>query len=443
MVKRKIVETDSADDDDPKQPLSDNEDDEVMVSRKYQMDPNDLQVYYDRLFPFNEMFRWLSYGHDPDSENENVDRTFFHRREFTFITADEVWIRYQCFENKTQFKSCVRKVSPYRIEIGPLYNEPPSMKDAIGSSFRPVEKELVFDIDMTDYDEVRVCCQDKQICNECWPLMSCAIRVLHETLTKDFGFAHLLFVFSGRRGIHCWVGDRRARALKDDARFAIGQYLSIHMGTEHGNAKLNVRQPMHHSLVRASSICEPYFLRLLESQDWLSDEKGVDRVLGFLPDSCKETHSLLRDSWLGKNQDRSSSWKFGQLRKTAQTKSILRFAVREIMLFFVYPRLDINVTRKLNHLLKSPFVIHPGTGKVCVPIPIKEDGKWIVDKFDPLTQPKVEQLHRELNKNKDAKVRFDIQRTSLHKHVENFVKSFVEPLEEAERIRRRDLPAGL
>ena len=56
----------------------------------------------------------------------------------------------------------------------------------------------------------------------------------------------------------------------------------------------------------------------------------------------------------------------------------------EIMLQYTYPRLDIEVTKGLNHLLKAPFCVHPKTGRVCVPIDPRA-----ADKFDPITVPTV------------------------------------------------------
>jgi len=76
----------------------------------------------------------------------------------------------------------------------------------------------VFDIDLTDYDDVRTCCSGAKICTKCWAYMTMAVKCLEPALRDDFGFKHIAYIYSGRRGVHCWVSDPEARALTNEVR---------------------------------------------------------------------------------------------------------------------------------------------------------------------------------------------------------------------------------
>ena len=66
--------------------------------------------------------------------------------------------------------------------------------------------------------------------------------------------------------------------------------------------------------------------------------------------------------------------------------------MEDIVLQYTYPRIDAEVSKHRNHLLKAPFCIHPKTGRVCVPV----DPERIED-FKPEEVPTVGQLLRELD----------------------------------------------
>lgn len=82
------------------------------------------------------------------------------------------------------------------------------------------------------------------------------------------------------------------------------------------------------------------------------------------------------------------------------------------------------VSKKQIHLLKSPFVIHPGTGRVCVPIDTKN-----LEKFDPLGVPTVTELLGEIdewdNINKKEE-EGDADTSRIQDHEKTSLKSYVE-----------------
>ena len=83
---------------------------------------------------------------------------------------------------------------------------------------------------MNDYDDVRTCCTGKKVCKSCWQLLVIAVEILEKTLAEDFDYHELLYVFSGGRGLHIWVCDKKARELPDVVRKGVVDYLELVTG---------------------------------------------------------------------------------------------------------------------------------------------------------------------------------------------------------------------
>lgn len=103
----------------------------------------------------------------------------------------------------------------------------------------------MFDIDLTDYDDVRTCCNKANICNKCWRFITVAIKIIDTALRDDFGFKHIMWVYSGRRGAHAWISDKRAFGMDDAKRRALANYLEVVKGGGNGAKRVQLRRPLH------------------------------------------------------------------------------------------------------------------------------------------------------------------------------------------------------
>ena len=186
---------------------------------------------------------------------------------------------------------------------------------------------------------------------------------------------------------------------------------------------------------------------ILDAQDPWAETEKAERLLQLLPD--KELNEALRKKW-DAAPGRSSARKWADIdglasagaSKALETKSAregLLEAKQDIVLEYTYPRLDVEVSKKQIHLLKSPFVIHPGTGRVCVPIDLEK-----LEDFDPLSVPTVTDLLGEIDEFDNKGVRQekegksqDYEKTSLKQFV-NYFKNYVTALLRDERQVKRE-----
>jgi DNA primase small subunit len=68
--------------------------------------------------------------------------------------------------------------------------------------------------------------------------------VINLILKEDFDFQNLLWVFSGRRGIHAWICDEGAREMTNEMRSAVVSYCNLEKGNEMSGPMM-LNSPLH------------------------------------------------------------------------------------------------------------------------------------------------------------------------------------------------------
>lgn len=97
-----------------------------------------------------------------------------------------------------------------------------------------------------------------------------------------------MWIYSGRRGVHCWVVDKNAKKLTSQARTAIVEYLSVIKGGDSVAKKVNLNYNLHPSLRRASRIVQKGFEEYAcNKQNFLGDETRVAKLLALVPSEYK------------------------------------------------------------------------------------------------------------------------------------------------------------
>ncbi|MHA2364441.1 MAG: DNA primase catalytic subunit PriS [Candidatus Hodarchaeales archaeon] len=305
----------------------------------------------------------------------------FHCREFGFqVVRDDTvkFIRNISFKTPEAFLEYVLKEIPLAIYVGAIYSEGPDYRQQKSiNQIQWVKRELIFDLDLTEYDSVRPCnCKGKiEICERCWELINVSMVWIHETLKEDFGVKNIQWVFSGRRGVHAWVLDHDFSTLDSDQRAAIVEYLTFFKG-DGDSAKFSpVAKNNHIYLDRVGKLLYETYFR----------DVTIDQLLEIGFTSQRAIYILNQRDRLGIDRVFLNKYIFTteKISKLTPTQPSKEKILHNVLLKWS-PRIDRAVTIDLRRILRLPGSIHGDVGRVVRLIDEEE-----LEYFNPFSEESI------------------------------------------------------
>ena len=348
-------------------------------------------AYYAQEFPV-EALAWLTTrnGDEPVLREWALDGNYYNR----YVTAtDGAELRAKL----------MRMPSLRALHAGPVWYKACQKPDPNADTLlkfeqpHPHRRELIFDIDLNDYDFLdlhegppdpngRPRPLSLEKCDYAWPVAGIAVKILTRILRDQFDFGDFLCCYSGRRGVHLWVLDERAMALDNDGRSAIASFVDLQLSKCKQRASMGQRHfaKTYHLMETAYELFEDVLVAQMGVLCPLEAREDFVVRLGLSDqDSMHNLHMEIdrKDSGV-------EAWAYiktkvhGQAKRHPKACGWFVKRLDETVLAYVWPRIDINVTKGLNHLIKAPFVAHPKTQRIAVPLQRDE-----LLTFDPSTAP--------------------------------------------------------
>lgn len=266
-------------------------------------------------------------------------------------------------------------------------------------------KELVFDLDIPDYDRFCGCGRAKMLCHVCWLHLEGSYFILQFILTHLYGYSpqNLLYVFSGSKGFHCFVNDSRAMRLTGPQRLFLYNSIAVKNGGEssssgHGPYNKNgiisddssvayqgdrqlmewmkLYEPERRAVSLDDKLTHLFTELVLKSRDLLANniafrEWIMSKARLHYP-SCQER---IRQQWQESLKDKSSCtsvglWqilcKFDAYGMLSVSKQPLVPFSQFIIYRLYYPIID-QKPLLMDQTIKLPFAIHPATKNIALP----------------------------------------------------------------------------
>ena len=236
----------------------------------------------------------------------------------------------------------------------------------------PIGRELVIDIDATDYAHLHLLKSDLAECDASWPIVAFGLQIAESLLCDEFAYSEFLRVYSGGRGAHLYVLDEHAFHLNQETRSATVSNINLTMDKNGAAVDSILALARTHDLL---DNCWSFFNKTcLKSKEdgGLGFFDEDDDVEAFFERTGCQHHGRMRElAKMACLSSRHGVARFEFLEDAVRTEFApkdWRKSLTKAMLAMVWPRLDIKVSEGIGHVLKAPFSIHARTGRVAIPL---------------------------------------------------------------------------